>query len=69
MSKRNSNPTKDAVVQSEADLQEKWRDHPSEFVQGVLQHRRESVKQGRRFLTMDEINREVARRRRGDAAA
>lgn len=55
----------DAPMTTEEELQEKWKDHPSPFVQGVLEYRRAKVQNGEKLLTLDEINREVAYRRYG----
>lgn len=56
-------PLREGQVTTEEELQEKWKDHPSPFVQAALAYRREKIGRGERFLTVDEINAEVERRR------
>ena len=48
MSKRNTNqvPLGEEQVTTEEELQEKWKDHPSPFVQNVLQYRCEKAQRG-----------------------
>ena len=65
---RKHNPAVDETVTTEEELQEKWKDHPSEFVQNVLAYRRKKIALGDPLLTLDEIRREVARRRYGKDA-
>ena len=60
-------PLREQRVTTEEELHEKWKDHPAPFVQSVLKWRREHAARGGEFLTVDEVNREVARRRYGDA--
>ncbi len=50
-------------VTTEEELQEKWTEHPSEFVQSVLAYRREKVRRGEGFRTVAEINAEIERGR------
>lgn len=68
MSEHRTDPAmlREEQVTTEEELHEKWKNHPSPFVQGVLEWRRKHAADGGEFLTLDEINREVARRRGRD---
>lgn len=70
MSKRKTNSAAlhDERVTTEEELQEKWKNYSSPFVQSVLEWRRVQSAGGAEFLTLDEINGEVARRRSRDAS-
>lgn len=69
MSKRKVNPTieRERQATTEEELRAKWKDHPSGFVQSILKLRQRKAR-GAKSHTLDDINREVARRRYGDGA-
>ena len=61
--KADSATLREEQVTTEDELQEKWKDHPSPSVQGVLEYRREKIRRGEPFRTVEEINAEIERRR------